>query len=95
VVGGWIGLLADWSKLDGRLKDLAAAHIALGLDRGRVREVLDGLAAAGGELKALESDFSRLLDEVKRMALKAAALAYGVTIHFLPDVESRDLYVNS
>jgi len=92
----WIRLLADWSRLDGRLKDLAAAHIALslGLDRGRVREVLDGLAAAGGSLKTLESDFSRLLGEVKRLALKAAALEHGVTIHFLHDVESRGLYVN-
>jgi len=95
--GDWIRLLADWSRLDGRLKDLAAAHIALslGLDRGRVREVLDGLAAAGGELKALESDFSRLLDEVKRVALKVAALEHGVNVHFLPDVERRGLYVNS
>jgi hypothetical protein len=60
-----------------------------------VREVLDGLAAAGGELKALESDFSRRLDEVKRMALKVAALEHGVTVYFLPDVERRGLYVNS
>jgi hypothetical protein len=94
--GDWIRLLADWSRLDGRLKDLAAAHVALGLglDRGRVREVLDGLAAAGGRLKALESEFSRLSDEVKRMALKAMALEHGVAVHFLPDVEGRGLYVN-
>ncbi|MFP3252025.1 MAG: hypothetical protein RXO32_09915 [Thermoproteus sp.] len=94
--GDWIRLLADWSRLDGRLKDLAAAHIALGLglDRGRVREVLDGLAAAGGRLKALESEFGRFLDEVKRMALKAMALEHGVAVHFLPDVEGRGLYVN-
>ncbi|NAZ33301.1 MAG: hypothetical protein GU356_03265, partial [Pyrobaculum sp.] len=94
--GDWIRLLADWSRLDGRLKDLAAAHVALGLglDRGRVREVLDGLAAAGGRLKALESEFGRLLDEVKRMALKAMALEHGVAVHFLPDVEGRGLYIN-
>jgi hypothetical protein len=94
--GDWIRLLADWSRLDGRLRDLAAAHVALGLglDRGRVREVLDGLAAAGGRLKALESEFSRLSDEVKRMALKAMALEHGVAVHFLPDVEGRGLYVN-
>jgi hypothetical protein len=92
----WIRLLADWSRLDGRLKDLAAAHMALslGLDRDRVREVLDGLAAAGERLKALESDFSRLLDEVKRVALKAAALEHGVAVYFLHDVESRGLYIN-
>ena len=94
--GDWIRLLADWSRLDGRLRDLAAAHVALGLglDRGRVREVLDGLAAAGGRLKALESEFGHLLDEVKRMALKAMALEHGVAVHFLPDVEGRGLYVN-
>ena len=94
--GDWIRLLADWSRLDGRLKDLTAAQVALGLglDRGRVREVLDGLAAAGGRLKALESEFSRLSDEVKRMALKAVALEHGVAVHFLPDVEGRGLYVN-
>jgi len=93
---GWIRLLADWSRLDSRLKDIAADHIALslGLDRGKVREVLDGLAAAGGRLKALESDFSRLLGEVKRLALKAAALEHGLAVHFLHDVESRGLYVN-
>ena len=92
----WIGLLADWSRLDSRLKDLAAAHIALslGLDRGRVREVLDGLAAAGERLKVLESEFSRLLGEVKRVALKAAALERGLAVYFLHDVESRGLYVN-
>jgi KaiC/GvpD/RAD55 family RecA-like ATPase len=92
----WMRLLADWYKLDSRLKDLAAAHIALslGLDRGKVREVLDGLAAAGGRLKALESDFSRLLGEVKRLALKAVALEHGVAVYFLHDVESRGLYVN-
>jgi len=92
----WIRLLADWSRLDSRLRDLAAAHIALslGLDRDRVREVLDGLAAAGERLKALKSDFSRLLDEVKRLALKAAALEHGVAVYFLHDVESRDLYIN-
>ncbi len=94
--GRWMRLLADWSRLDGRLKDLAAAHIALslGIGRDRVREVLDGLAAAGERLKALESDFSRLLDEVKRVALKAAALERGVAVYFLHDVESRGLYVN-
>ncbi|MFZ8811753.1 MAG: hypothetical protein ACO2PN_27105, partial [Pyrobaculum sp.] len=92
----WIWLLADWSRLDGRLRDLAAAHIAmsLGLDRGRVREVLDGLAAAGERLKVLESEFSRLLGEVKRVALKAAALERGLAVYFLHDVESRGLYVN-
>jgi hypothetical protein len=92
----WIRLLADWSRLDGRLKDLAAAHIALslGLGRDRVREVLDGLAAAGKRLKALESDFRRLLDEVKRVALKAAALERGLAVYFLHDVENRGLYVN-
>ncbi len=94
--GGWVRLLADWSRLDSRLKDLAAAHVAssLGLGRDRVREVLEGLAAAGERLKTLESDFSRLLDEVKRVALKAAALERGVAVYFLHDVESRGLYVN-
>jgi len=94
--GGWIRLLADWSRLDSRLRDLAAAHIALslGLDRDRVREVLDGLAAAGERLKALESEFSSLLGEVKRLALEVAALKYGVTVYFLHDAERRRLYVN-
>ncbi|NAZ32812.1 MAG: hypothetical protein GU356_00710, partial [Pyrobaculum sp.] len=93
---GWIRLLADWSRLDSRLRDLAAAHIALslGLDRDRVREVLDGLAAAGERLKALESEFSSLLGEVKRLALEVAALKYGVTVYFLHDAERRRLYVN-
>jgi len=66
--GGWIRLLADWSRLDGRLKDLAAAHIALELGVGKeeVRDVLDSLSN-NKELEKLEEKVKELYDEVEEL----------------------------
>jgi catechol 2,3-dioxygenase-like lactoylglutathione lyase family enzyme len=63
----WIRLLADWSRLDGRLKDLAAAHIALelGVEKKEVRDVLDSLS--NKELEKLEERVKELYDEVEEL----------------------------
>jgi len=67
--GDWVRLLADWSRLDGRLRDLAAAHIALELGVGReeVRDVLDSLSKNEEELKKLEGRVEELRDEVEEL----------------------------
>ncbi|MFZ8807384.1 MAG: hypothetical protein ACO2PN_04680 [Pyrobaculum sp.] len=64
----WIRLLADWSRLDGRLKDLAAAHIALELGVGKeeVRDVLDSLSN-NKELEKLEGRVEELCDQVEEL----------------------------
>jgi tRNA A37 threonylcarbamoyladenosine biosynthesis protein TsaE len=64
----WIRLLADWSRLDGRLKDLAAAHIALELGVGKeeVRDVLDSLSN-NKELEKLEERVEELYDQVEEL----------------------------
>ena len=64
----WIRLLADWSRLDSRLKDLAAAHIALELGVGKeeVRDVLDSLSN-NKELEKLEERVEELYDEVEEL----------------------------
>jgi hypothetical protein len=58
----WMRLLADWSRLDGRLKDLAAAHIALelGVGKEKVRDTLDSLS--NKELEKLEERVKELYD---------------------------------
>jgi AcrR family transcriptional regulator len=63
----WIRLLADWSRLDGRLKDLAAAHIALelGLGKEKVRDALNSLS--NKELEKLEERVKELYDEVEEL----------------------------
>ncbi|MDT7870775.1 MAG: hypothetical protein RQ839_11415 [Thermoproteus sp.] len=65
--GDWVRLLADWSRLDGRLRDLAAAHIALELGVGKeeVRSVLDSLS--NKELEKLEGIVEELRDEVEEL----------------------------
>jgi hypothetical protein len=64
----WIRLLADWSRLDSRLKDLAAAHIALELGVGKeeVKSVLDSLSN-NKELEKLEERVEELYDEVEEL----------------------------
>jgi len=63
----WIRLLADWSRLDGRLRDLAAAHIALELGVGKeeVRDVLDFLS--NKELEKLEERVKELYDRLEEL----------------------------
>jgi hypothetical protein len=63
----WIRLLADWSRLDGRLKDLAAAYVALELGVGKeeVRDALDSLS--NKELEKLEGKVKELYDEVEEL----------------------------
>jgi len=63
----WIRLLADWSRLDSRLRDLAAAHIALELGVGKeeVRDVLDSLS--NKELEKLEGKVKELYDKVEEL----------------------------
>jgi hypothetical protein len=63
----WIRLLADWSRLDSRLRDLAAAHIALELGVGKeeVRDVLDSLSIK--ELEKLEGRVKELYDKVEEL----------------------------
>jgi hypothetical protein len=63
----WIRLLADWSRLDGRLKDLAAAHIALelGVGKEKVRDALDFLS--NKELEKLEERVKELYDRVEEL----------------------------
>jgi energy-coupling factor transporter ATP-binding protein EcfA2 len=63
----WIRLLADWSRLDSRLKDLAAAHIALelGVEKKEVRDALDSLS--NKELEKLEERVKELYDEVEEL----------------------------
>ena len=65
--GRWIRLMADWSRLDGRLKDLAAAHIALELGVGKeeVKDVLDSLS--NKELEKLEGKVKELYDKVEEL----------------------------
>jgi len=67
--GRWVRLLADWSRLDGRLRDLAAAHIALELGVGKeeVRSVLDSLSKNEEELEKLEGRVEELRDEVEEL----------------------------
>jgi len=66
--GGWIRLLADWSRLDSRLRDLAAAHIALELGVGKkeVRDVLDSLSN-NKELEKLEERVKELYDRLEEL----------------------------
>jgi tRNA A37 threonylcarbamoyladenosine biosynthesis protein TsaE/RNA processing factor Prp31 len=63
----WMRLLADWSRLDSRLKDLAAAHIALELGVGKeeVRSVLDSLS--NKELEKLEERVEELYDRLEEL----------------------------
>jgi energy-coupling factor transporter ATP-binding protein EcfA2 len=63
----WIRLLADWSRLDSRLKDLAAAHIALELGVGKeeVKDVLDSLS--NKELEKPEERVEELYDKVEEL----------------------------
>ncbi len=63
----WIKLLADWSRLDSRLKDLAAAHIALelGVEKKEVRDALDSLS--NKELEKLEERVEELYDKVEEL----------------------------
>ncbi len=70
----WIRLLADWSRLDGRLKDLAAAHIALELGVGKeeVRDVLNSLS--NKELERLEGRVEELYDRVEELWDEVIAL---------------------
>jgi hypothetical protein len=64
----WIRLLADWSRLDSRLRDLAAAYIALELGMGKeeVRDVLDSLSN-NKELEKLEERVEELYDKVEEL----------------------------
>ncbi len=64
----WIRLLADWSRLDERLKDLAAAHIALelGVKKKEVRDALDSLSN-NKELEKLEERVEELYDKVEKL----------------------------
>jgi energy-coupling factor transporter ATP-binding protein EcfA2 len=64
----WIRLLADWSRLDTRLRDLAAAHIALELGVGKeeVKDVLYSLSN-NKELEKLEERVEELYDKVEEL----------------------------
>ena len=64
----WMRLLADWSRLDSRLRDLAAAHIALELGVGKkeVRDALDSLSN-NKELEKLEGKVKELYDKVEEL----------------------------
>jgi tRNA A37 threonylcarbamoyladenosine biosynthesis protein TsaE len=64
----WIRLLADWSRLDSRLRDLAAAYIALELGVGKeeVRDVLDSLSN-NKELEKLEERVEELYDRLEEL----------------------------
>jgi hypothetical protein len=66
----WIRLLADWSRLDGRLKDLAAAHIALelGVGKEKVRDTLDFLS--NKELEKLEERVEELYDRWRSFGMR-------------------------
>jgi hypothetical protein len=64
----WIRLLADWYRLDTRLRDLAAAHIALELGVGKeeVKDVLYSLSN-NKELEKLEERVEELYDKVEEL----------------------------
>ncbi len=70
----WMKLLADWSRLDSRLKDLAAAYIALelGVRKEEVRYVLDSLS--NKELERLEERVEELYDRVEELWDEVIAL---------------------
>jgi len=95
--GGWDGLVklvAGLGELDGDLRSILAARLALALrlDREAVERALGVLAGAGAE--KLAEEVKALKDAVDRLWVEVKSAKRGVDVLFLEDVELGGLYEN-
>jgi hypothetical protein len=90
----FIKLVARLGELDGDLRSILAARLALalGLDRGAVEKALATLAGASAE--KLAEEVKALKNAADRIWVKVKSTKRGIDVLFLEDVELGGLYEN-